>query len=527
MPEQEAAIPEEQQRPLVLDPKRVGRADRKHVAVVDIGSNSVRLVIYDSLSRAPIPRFNEKSLCHLGAGLDETGRLNDEAIEATLRAASRFAAIAKAMDVERIDLIATEAVRKASNGQDLIDRLKAETGHEVRVLSEAEEAHYASLGIISGFYRPRGLVGDMGGGSLEVAEVVDDQVGARSVSLPLGALPVTALLEKHGKGAKAAVDDILGDRLPPLLTDPVFYLVGGGWRALARVHMSQTNAPVKVAHGYELGLEEARAFAKKVWRMSPDEIAALPDVPNRRLKTLPAAALVLDRVLKKLRPERILCSALGLREGWLFAKLSEDEKYLDPVVEGAQNFGLPRARVPSFGPALAGWTNGLFPGEVHSEKRLRVAVCALSDIAWGDHRGVQAEQSFNRIVRFPFVGIDHAERLWLAAAVYARYNGDFAAPAMQPAKDVLSPAQLRRAEILGRAMLLAYRFSGSVPEILETARLKIETDRVCLETSDAVRAPDSDAVRTRLRQLARALGVPNAEIVEVESRRSSEDQPAL
>jgi exopolyphosphatase/guanosine-5'-triphosphate,3'-diphosphate pyrophosphatase len=279
--------------------------------------------------------------------------------------------------------------------------------------------------------------------------------------------------------------------------------------------MALTDAPVKVAHGYELDLKQAREFAKKVWRLSPSEIAELPDVPGRRVKTLAAAGLVLDRVPKKLRPERIMVSALGLREGWLYAQLPEDERYLDPLVEGAQNFGLLRARVPSFGQALVDWTAGLFPGEAHSEKRLRVAACALSDIAWNDHRDVQATQSFDRITRFPFVGIDHAERLWLAATVYARYNGDFGAPVMKPAKDVLSAAQLRQAEILGRAMVLAYRFSGSVPEILATARLGIEADRVCLETTDAVKAPDSDAVQTRIRQLAKAVGVARGEIVEV------------
>ncbi|MGH1478001.1 MAG: Ppx/GppA family phosphatase [Geminicoccales bacterium] len=506
---------EERKRPLDLDPERADRVGRKHVAVVDLGSNSVRLVIYDSLSRAPFPRFNEKSLCHLGEGLRETGQLREEAIEATVRAVSRFAAIAMAMDVERIDLIATEAIRKASNGQNLIDQLFDETGLHVRLLSEAEEARFAAYGVISGFYRPRGLVGDMGGGSLELAEVAEDHVGERWVSLPVGALPVTRLLEEHGKDAKNVIDEILGDRLPPFLTEPVLYMVGGGWRALARVHMALTNAPVKVAHGYELDYKEIRDFAKKVWRMPIAEIADLPDVPSRRIKTLPAAALVLDRVLKKLRPERIVVSALGLREGWLYAHLPDEERLLDPVIEGAQNFGLMLARVPSFAPALVCWTANLFPGEVHREKRLRVAACALSDIAWSDHRSVQAQQSFDRIIRFPFVGINHGERLWLAATVYARYSGDFDAPILEPARAILSSAQLRQAEVLGRAMLLAYRFSGSVPEILKSARLIIEAEQVRLETSDAIKAPDSDAVQTRLRQLAKALGLSRGEIIEV------------
>ena len=507
---------EELRRPLELDPDQALRRNRRHVAVVDVGSNSVRLVVYDSLSRAPFPRFNEKSLCGLGAALDQTGKLSDEAVSATLRALRRYAAIARAMDVERIDVIATEALRRAENSGPFLAELREETGLEPVVLSGAEEARFAALGVIAGFYRPRGLIGDMGGGSVEVAEVADDRVGERSVSLPLGALPVAALLAEQGRAAKKQVDQTIGDRLPPPLTAPVFYAIGGGWRALARVHMAEADAPVKVSHAYEIDAAEARAFAKKVARMAETEVAALPDVPSRRIKTLPAAALVLDRVLRKLKPERVVFSALGLREGWLYDQLPEDDRYLDPLVDGAQAFGVPRARVPAFAPALAGWTEGLFPGESHAEKRLRVAACALSDIAWIDHQAVRASQSFHRLLSFPFVGLDHAERVFLATALHARYDGSPDDPALGPALGLLSADQLRRARIVGRAMLLGYRFSGSVPEILALARLRIGADEVRLEVDRTANVPDSDAVRARMKQLARAIGVTRSEVVEVD-----------
>ena len=506
---------EELRRPLELDPEQALRQSRRHVAVVDVGSNSVRLVVYDSLSRAPFPRFNEKSLCGLGAGLDETGKLSQEAMSATLRAMRRYVAIARAMDVERIDVIATEAIRRAANGGEMIAALAEESGLEPRILSGSEEARFAALGVIAGFYRPRGLIGDMGGGSLEVAEVVDDRVGERSVSLPLGALPVTALLAQHGRAAKEHVDAIIGDRLPPPLTEPVFYPIGGGWRALARVHMALVDAPVKVTHGYELDAKEARTFAKKVWRMSKSDVAALPDVPSRRISTLPAAALVLDRVLRKLKPERIVFSALGLREGWLYDQLPTDDRYLDALVEGAQAFGMPRTRVPAFAPALVRWTDTLFPGETHVEKRLRVAACVLSDIAWIDHQSIRASRSFHRVVGLPFVGLTHAERLFLGVTLHQRYDGAADDPVLQPALAMLSSAQLRQAKIMGRTMLLGYRFSGSVPEILALARLRIEADLVRLEVDERANVPDSDAVRVRMKQLAKTIGVPRGELVEV------------
>lgn len=499
-------------RPLDLDPSRVLAGRGQHFAVVDIGSNSVRLVVYDSLSRAPFPRFNEKSFCGLGEGLAETGRLSEASMRAAVEAIHRHAAIARAMEAGRVDLVATEAVRRAANGAELVKVVSDRTGLPVRILSGAEEAHFSALGVIAGFYRPRGLVGDIGGGSLEIAEVLDDRVGERSASLPLGALPVGALLARHGRDARREVDGILKDTLPPQLTEPVFYPVGGGWRALARIHMEQSAAPLRVVHGYTVASGEIRELAKRIWRLPEAEVAALPGAPRGRLATLPAAALVMDRVLKRLAPERVVFSALGLREGWLYAQLPKDEQYRDGLVEGAQAFGMPRARVAAFGAALARWTDGLFAGEVPTEKRLRLAVCAVSDIAWVDHAGVQARDSFDRLIQFPFIGLDHAERAFIATAIHARYDGKAADPVLEPALKLLSPAQIRRAQILGRAILVGYRLSGSVPEILDDASLAIDADAVRLRVANEDCAPDSEAVRYRLGQLAKAVGVAGVEI---------------
>ena len=503
----------EHERPLDLELARAVR-ERPHHAVIDIGSNSVRLVVYDQLGRAPFPRFNEKSLCRLGAGLAETGELAATGFRRTIESVRRFHAVADAMAATRIDVIATEAVRRATNGPTLVEAIRQDTGLEVRVLSGEEEAYFAGLGVVAGFYRPMGLVGDMGGGSLEVIEVLDDRVGERSVSLPLGALPVQALLTEHGSEAKRRIDAMLADELPPALARPVFHAVGGNWRAFAKAHMAEAEAPVRVVHGYSAETKAVRAFAKRIWQMPEGKLKKLPGVASRRATTLPAAALVLDRVLKRLAPETVLFSVVGVREGWLYEQLGAKERYLDPLIEGAQAFGLPQARVPGFGAALARWTDDLFPGETAPERRLRLAACALSDIAWRDHADIQGVEVYWRLLQFPFIGLDHAERAFLAAAVRARYPGSLDDPRLQPAIGLLSPATRRRAEILGRAMLVAYRVSGSVPEILGQARLQVEPGTVRLEVGPAARIPDSEVVADRLRLLAAAVGVRNAEIVE-------------
>ncbi len=502
-------------RPLALDAGGAGTGGP--YAIVDIGSNSVRLVVYERLGRAPLPRFNEKSLCRLGEGLAQTGAIQPDNFRRTVEAVRRFRAIADAMGVERIDATATEAMRRASNGAALRDAITAESGLDIRILSGAEEARHAALGVISGFFRPVGLVGDMGGGSLEVAEALDDRVGERWVSLPLGALPVEAMLEKGPEAARRAVDALLADGLPPALTRPVFYPVGGGWRAIAKAHMAAIGAPVPVVHGHTVDTATIRAFAKSLWRPAAAARpgAAPAGVPARRARTLPAAALVLDRTLKRLGPEKVVFSALGLREGWLYAQLPEAERYRDPLIEGAALIGLPASRVPRFAAALVPWTAGLFPGESAAEARLRIAACALSDMGWRDHPDLRAGEMFRRLLQFPFIGIEHPERAFLAAAVHARYGGKPDDPALSPAVELLSRPTRRRATILGRALTLAYRLSAGVPELLEGSRLRIGTDCATLEVGRAARVPDSEVVADRLAALAAAIGIRRSEVVEV------------
>ena len=471
-------IPDDQ-RIIKIDTDRVMSREKSHYGVIDIGSNSIRLVVYDGLNRAPFPRFNEKSMVALGAGMDADGCFSKDTISRALQAIRRLDAIAKAMQVKRVDVL----------------------------------AH----GVIAGFYQPNGMIGDIGGGSLEVAEVFSDRVGERMCSMPLGALPVTAKMEEGYGTAKKWVDQILNENLPPMLTDPVFYAVGGGWRALARIHIAMTGQPINVVHGYEMSAKDLKSLAQTISQMSGDEVANLPDVPNRRIATLPASALVMARVLRKLMPESIAFSAYGLREGWLYQQLDTVEQYRDPLVEGAQDVGLPIARVPAFSEALSQWTADLFPGESQSEKRLRLAACALTDMAWREHEKIRATDCFLRLLQFPFIGLSHPERAFIAVAILARYDGKVDDMVKSTTAEYLTKNELRRAEILGRALLLGHRFSASVPAILHDSRLRIDADAIRLEIVNSESVPDSDAVQNRLRKLAKSTGISNTEIVYLQS----------
>jgi exopolyphosphatase/guanosine-5'-triphosphate,3'-diphosphate pyrophosphatase len=281
--------------------------------------------------------------------------------------------------------------------------------------------------------------------------------------------------------------------------------------------MAAANAPVQVAHGYALSGREARSFAEEILAMPDASLAALPGLATRRAPTLRSSALVLDRVLKHLSPERVVFSALGVREGWLYRQLPEAERYADPLLEGAQALGSPTARVPGFAAALAHWTDGLFPAETPSERRLRLAACALSDIAWRDHGELRAQESFRRVLQFPFIGLDHPERAFLAATLHSRYVGSADDPLVAPALALMSRNVRRRALILGRVMLLGYRFSGSVPGILASAHLRIENGAARLLLAEGARVPDSEVVQDRLNLVAAALGLARAEIGGIEA----------
>lgn len=483
------------------------------VAVVDIGSNSVRLVIYDTLSRAPFPRFNEKSLCGLGSELDTTGRLPDAGIASCVNAVHRYCVIAHAMQADRIDLLATEAVRRAENAKDLVDAIRARTGRRVRILKGSEEAKLAAQGVAAGFHRPTGIVGDLGGGSLELSSVSDGRVGREAITLPLGALRVLPLMARDERAAKRHLDEIFVTH--PWATTDVerFFVVGGGWRALARIHLATVQAPLRVVHGLELDRDTARRLARSILKTTPDQVSQLPGVPTRRTTTVRAAALVLHRLLKAMKPERIVFSALGLREGWLHRRLPAAERGLDPLLVGAATFGRPRARVPHIGEAMAEWTAQLFPDETEREKRLRIAACELSDIGWRDHAELRALQNFHRLSEFPFVALDHAERVFMALAIHRRYGGADGDPGLEAAAALLDPAARQRAGVLGCALRLGYRFSGSVPELLEHARVEVADERVTMRLSTDEDVPDSDPVRGRLRDLARALGAKGSDIV--------------
>ncbi|MCS6932075.1 MAG: Ppx/GppA family phosphatase [Acetobacteraceae bacterium] len=483
-----------------LHPPRAG--------VVDLGSNSVRLVVFEGRGRNPLPIFNEKAVLGLGRGLQATGRLNPEAIGPALTVLARYHALATAMAAEPIEILATAAVRDAENGAEFIAALRRRLpGVAIRILSGDEEASLSAEGVLLGFPGADGVLGDLGGGSLELVHLVRGRA-AEMASLRLGAI---RLAERSGEDmakARAVADADLAS-VPWLARGRGrdLYLVGGAWRALARIHMAQTGYPLSIVHHYVLRREEARDLASLLSGATRRMLERMPGAPAKRLADLPYAALVLRRLLRATEAARVVFSANGLREGWYARLLAPEARAEDPLLAAAREMCARFARDPRHAPALARWTAPLFPKESPPERALREAACQLSDIGSHDHPDYRAEQSFLRILRQPGIGLDHNARAFLALAVALRYETAPDSPLLATARMLLDPAGTRRAEILGAAFRLAYTLSGGTPALLAGSRLALSEGRLRLTLVEGSGVFAGDPVLRRLEPLAALLGL--------------------
>jgi exopolyphosphatase/guanosine-5'-triphosphate,3'-diphosphate pyrophosphatase len=471
----------------------------------------VRLVVYETVARAPAQVFNEKEMAGLGRQVASTGRLATDAMEKAIAALVRFRILCEAMQVGAVRVIATAAARYASNGPEFIARAEEAIGQPIELISGDREATLSGLGVISGFDNPDGVVGDLGGGSLELISVADGHVG-QGASVPLGGL---ALLDRSKNSLKAAekiVRDEL-DRLPQLaaMRGRDFYAVGGTWRALATLHQHQSQYPLNVMHGYTLPARDVADFVKLVERVDAGVLDSIDSVSSARRPLLAYGALVLDELIKRGRPRAIVISAQGVREGLLHEQLSPEERAADPLLQAARDYNHLRARDPRHAAELVAWTRTILEtaglSEDEPSARLIETVCLLSDIGWRAHPDYRGEQSMNVIAHAYFTGIDHVGRAFLALAIFHRYAGlKSASPAATALRTLLPPPILDRAVLLAAIFRVAYLLSAGMPGLLPRIAATCVDGRLVLRFPDDLRALASDRVVGRLKQLAKLLG---------------------
>jgi exopolyphosphatase / guanosine-5'-triphosphate,3'-diphosphate pyrophosphatase len=478
-------------------------------AVIDIGSNSVRLMVYEGLTRSPTPIFNEKVLAGLGREVQTTGLLATDAVEKALAALRRFRALCDRLDVAPLWVIATAACRDAKNGKSFVEQAERICGTKVDVLSGKREAEFSALGVVSGFHRPDGIVGDLGGGSLELTEVHGQRVKP-GVTLPLGGLALQDISSKSIKKAEKIVRAALEDvRLLEGGKGRTFYAIGGTWRALARLHMWQTGYPLHVTHGYVMPAKEAFDFSSLVHRVDPETLSRIEVVTDARRPLLAYAALVLENVVRIARPKEVVISALGVREGLLYSMLDPKEREQDALLTAASELNLLRSRSPAHGEQLTEWTDRFIASsgldETADERRLRHAACLLADIGWRAHPDYRGEQSVNVIANAAFVSVDPG-RTFIALAVFFRHVGLVDEVLSPRLRELASTRVLDRARVLGAALRVAYLVSASATGVLPKTPMVVEHGRLLLRFDPAVQALAGERVFARLRQLARLIG---------------------
>jgi exopolyphosphatase/guanosine-5'-triphosphate,3'-diphosphate pyrophosphatase len=476
----------------------------KTVAIVDIGSNSVRLVVYAGPPRIPFIIFNEKVLAGLGEGLSETGELSAQSQDRAIAALRRFSILTRQMEVTDYCTVATAAVRDASNGMQFLQRVR-ETGFDPEMLSGEQEAEVAGKGVLSAIPDADGIVGDLGGGSLELVDVSGGKI-RRTVSLPLGVLRIRPILQQgEARLAKIVLEAIDRAGFAGAAKKRPFYMVGGTWRALARLDMQMTEYPLPIMHQYSMRSERPAELQSAIESLERGKFKKTSALSVSRVPTLANGNILLKQVVEVLKPSHLVVSSFGIREGLLYNRLDPEMRTRDPLIEAAREAGRGLGRFAEHGALLDRWIAPVF-GDETDAARLRMAACLLADVAWQAHPDFRAERGVDMALHGNWVGIDGPGRVMMAQALFSNFggSGDFAEHEVAA---LCTPDELKRASLWGLAMRLGQRLSGGVAAGLERSALRVSGDKLQLKLKPGYEALHGETVERRLKNLALALGL--------------------
>jgi exopolyphosphatase / guanosine-5'-triphosphate,3'-diphosphate pyrophosphatase len=484
------------------------------IAVIDLGSNSLRLVVFEWLGGALFPLLNEKVMCALGRGIASTSRLNAEGVTLALVNLRRFVALARALGVEHLAVLATAAVRDAVDGRAFAAEVERQCRVPVKIIEGAEEARLSAAGVLAGIPEADGLVGDLGGGSVELVRVgagIPSHTGeigqiGQGITLPLGPLRLAELGDSVKAISEAAERALIPAMVLRAAPGKNLYLVGGASRAIARLHMEHTHYPLHIIHQYTIGRREAEAFFEIIGRQSRKSLERITTIARKRLELVPPAALVLRKLIAVAGPQSVIFSAFGLREGYAYGLIPPRERGPDPLIAACAAISRSQSRFHLEGDRLHEWTAPLFPSLSEGTRRLHRAACWLSDIAWSEHPDYRAELAFTRSLRMPFAGISHADRVFVATVLHTRYGGAADDPVKDPTRQLLDERAAGEVRTLGLALRLAYTLCGGTIDLLTEVWLGREGTSLVLEIPSTGDLFVGETVQRRLDVLARSLG---------------------
>ncbi|WP_299905221.1 Ppx/GppA family phosphatase [uncultured Paracoccus sp.] len=474
------------------------------VGVVDVGSNSIRLVVFEGAARSPAYFYNEKVMAGLGQDMAATGKLNPQGVERGFSALKRFAALAEGMGVKPLTCVATAAVRDAEDGPAFQKRVEEELGLKLWVIDGQEEARLSAQGVLLGWPDASGLVCDIGGNSMELAVLKDGRVGKRATS-QLG--PFRLQQVKGGKdGLRAHIKAVMEELAAQVGTDhDRIYLVGGSWRAIARLDIERTQYPMTVLHEYRMGPAAVQDTVKWIEENDIEHLRKLVGIGTARMELVPLAAQVLRQLVLTFKPKELAVSSYGIREGLLYEHMSKTLRKRDPLIEAARFTERQMARTPGFGKKLYKFLEPLFAGVTPERDRLIRAACLLHDTTWRAHPDYRAEACFDNVTRANMAALSHPERIFLGLALLHRYKNSREDSPMTPLFALLTERETKDAEILGKAMRFGAMFSVKDPNSAGTLTLRPKA--LELKLTRVGQALFGEVARSRFESLCKSMEV--------------------
>ncbi len=498
---------------LKLFDRRAAKSSAREVAVIDVGSNSVRLVIYRVAGLAMTPILNEKAMAALGRGVSSNAApLPEKGVRIAFEALTRFSTIIQGLGIRHIEAVATSAVREAKDGEAFAARVRKELNIPLRVIDGTEEARLSALGVMAGAPEADGVVADLGGSSLELVRVGSSGPQSGETHL-LG--PLALASDKEFDPAiveQAALKSFASSAVLETQPGGVLYAVGGAWRSIGRIDMSLNNYPLRVLQNYEMSRSETLKLCSFIAKQSKRSLERLEEAAAKRADALPIAAVVLETLIRKGGFKSVVLSSYGLREGLLLDKMTPEMRASDPLIAGVEALVGGDERSLEFGDALEAWLEPTFNSlpQIFSPDRdrtLRLAAYRLADLAGVLHPDHRADIAFEIVLRGPYAGARHEERAFLAAAVARRYGRRAPDASAEIYDRLLSPEAGARAQALGAALRLGADVSGRSPDLLRACPLVISNRTLRLEPAKGYESLVTDQIRRRLAQLSDAISV--------------------
>ena len=486
------------------------------LGVLDIGSNSVRFVIYELFGAHFSPVYNEKVLAGLGRSLRDTGKLSETGKTLAFDSLRRFKAIADAQGLGKLLIGATAALRVAKDAPEFIARVKDEIGLDISPISGEEEARLTAMGMLAADKRAQGLAADLGGASLEFVHVQDTEV-AKGVSLELGPFeilnsPLSDPVNFSNPDIKAKIEVKLAKIEFGAFKGQALHLIGGAWRNLASIHQQRHDYPMRTLQAYRLKPKEAMALAVWAYRKGREDILGWSGISNRRLETLPYSGYLLEMIIERMQPSVVIISTTGLREGLIYDAMEPTLRERDSLMDGCRDLARGNLQAVHFAAPLYNFLKNAakhFPAtfDIENENRLRKAACHLAGIGKGLHPDYRADLVFDDVLYAPLANLTHQERAYLALILFSSYTGR-SLPINGAAVETLLSEQARlAARTYGAAMRLAIVATGRSADLLDSFTLDVTRGVLDLSVLPSMKALLSDRVRYRLKKLSQLSGL--------------------